>query len=437
MVELDRRVEAVVTSLKKSGKIISICANSINMKIISPTSATSLEALARFSCRRKKWEKWLRFELSGWLLVLFSGAACAQGVGVGTRIDLTSSLQLDSATGQFAQIFIPDYFVPPADGKFTLVFHLHSASWAAEDQVYKSHSNAILFNIHLGSFSSSYQSYFADQTRLNTIFTAVLATLTNQGILAAPQIKLLIVTSFSAGYAGVREIFKVPNYYNRIDALTLADGLYCNSDMATRQQQLQDFLRFAQDARDGKKVMLLTHSSIQTSGYDNTTQTADYLITGIGAARTLVSRTDEIGLLHSVCDTGNFHLRGYYGETAADHLQHLYAMDKMLTQAMMILCPTDVGELAPSDHHRRYTLLQNYPNPFNPVTTIFYHLPQRSGVKLAVFNLAGQCLATLLDDEMVAGAHTVSWNAKRYDAGEYIYQMTANGFISSGKCVLL
>ena len=84
-----------------------------------------------------------------------------QGIAIGTRIDLTGALQLSSATGQFAQLFVPDYYIPPTNGKIKVVFHLHSASWAAEDQVYKSETNAVLFNIHLGGFSSSYQVNFS------------------------------------------------------------------------------------------------------------------------------------------------------------------------------------------------------------------------------------------------------------------------------------
>ena len=74
-------------------------------------------------------------------------------------------LSLDVDAGQFAQLFIPDYFSAPQEGSFLLVFHLLSASWAAEDDVYKSNTNAVLFNIYLGGFSSSYKYYFPKQRK--------------------------------------------------------------------------------------------------------------------------------------------------------------------------------------------------------------------------------------------------------------------------------
>ncbi len=112
------------------------------------------------------------------LLSLLSTVAFTQDVAIGQRFDLTLELQLNQNTsGQFVQVFVPDYFRAPEDGKVMLVFHLHSASWAAEDQVYKAQANAVLFNIHLGAFSNSYQNYFQDSNKCRLILDKVLAVL--------------------------------------------------------------------------------------------------------------------------------------------------------------------------------------------------------------------------------------------------------------------
>ena len=262
----------------------------------------------------------------------------AQGNEVGMRFDLSSSLQLNQGvSGQFAQLFIPDYYTPPIDGKFTLVFHLHGASWAAEDQVYGAGVNAILFNIQLGALSSPYQNYFSAQGRYSAILDTIISTLQKQNIINVPRTERIIVTAFSAGYAGIREILKTPSYYTGISAINLADGLHCNSDPAVRAIQMRDFLRFASDARAAKKIMLITHSSIPTTGYPNTTQTADYLIDRLGATRLPDTTVDEIGTRYSLCDTGRFNLKGYLGQTAGDHLAHLYGMHLLLSEANALL----------------------------------------------------------------------------------------------------
>jgi hypothetical protein len=366
----------------------------------------------------------------------------AQGVAVGTRIDLTNRLQLNQGTtGQFAQLFIPDYFTPDSSGQFTLVFHLHSASWAAEDEVYRSATNAILFNIHLGGLSSPYQNYFSDATRYPAILDTVVAILQQQNLLPGATIGRVIVTSFSAGYAGVREILKAEAYYNQISALTLADGLHSSSDPGLMAIQMADFLKFARDARAGEKVMLLTHSSINTSGYQSTTQTANYLIAGLNAARVPDSTMDEIGTRYSRCDTGNFHIKGYLGQTANDHLQHLYGMYLMLGQAMDIL-DSGIMELGEEAHQPRLLNLYSYPNPFNTTTTIHYTLPERSLLRCAVYDCLGREVVVLFEGVKEAGEQTMVWGAadskgRPVSSGLYLYRFRVGEVVETGKLLLL
>ena len=58
-----------------------------------------------------------------------------------------------------------------------------------------------------------------------------------------------------------------------------------------------------------------------------------------------------------------------------------------------------------------FTLEQNYPNPFNPVTEIRYALPEKSDVKLSVYNMLGQKIRTLIDREQAAGFYSIRWDA--------------------------
>jgi len=86
---------------------------------------------------------------------------------------------------------------------------------------------------------------------------------------------------------------------------------------------------------------------------------------------------------------------------------------------------------------RAFALEQNYPNPFNPSTAIAYDLPSESHVTLKVYNMLGQEVATLVDNQVSAGRHTVIWNAASHPSGIYFYQLTAAGATATGKMVLL
>jgi FlgD Ig-like domain len=94
-----------------------------------------------------------------------------------------------------------------------------------------------------------------------------------------------------------------------------------------------------------------------------------------------------------------------------------------------------------------YALKQNYPNPFNPITKIEFSLPIASKVQLEVYNVLGQHVATLANDQYSAGNHYILWNANDSDgmklsSGVYLYKLKAKGtdgndFIQVRKMVLL
>ena len=74
-------------------------------------------------------------------------------------------------------------------------------------------------------------------------------------------------------------------------------------------------------------------------------------------------------------------------------------------------------------------LAQNYPNPFNPETVIKYSLPANEHVNLSIYNLLGQKITTLINEQHNAGFHSISWNGKNdtgtlVSSGVYIYQLT-------------
>jgi hypothetical protein len=86
---------------------------------------------------------------------------------------------------------------------------------------------------------------------------------------------------------------------------------------------------------------------------------------------------------------------------------------------------------------RTYQLAQNYPNPFNPSTTINFSVPQSGKVSLSIFNSIGQEVQALVDDEMAAGDHQVTFNAENLPSGIYFYKMEAGNFLDVKKMVLI
>jgi hypothetical protein len=85
----------------------------------------------------------------------------------------------------------------------------------------------------------------------------------------------------------------------------------------------------------------------------------------------------------------------------------------------------------------RYQLHQNYPNPFNPSTTIEFSLPRSGHVTLKVFNILGEVVATLVNEELNVWTYTTQWNAADAASGVYFYRLQAGDFVDTKKLLLL
>jgi len=85
----------------------------------------------------------------------------------------------------------------------------------------------------------------------------------------------------------------------------------------------------------------------------------------------------------------------------------------------------------------QYSLEQNYPNPFNPITTISYSIKEKGLVTLKVFDILGKEVATLTNEEQIAGSYKLDFNASALASGIYFYSLKAGDFVSTRKMILL
>jgi len=85
----------------------------------------------------------------------------------------------------------------------------------------------------------------------------------------------------------------------------------------------------------------------------------------------------------------------------------------------------------------KFNLQQNYPNPFNPSTTITFDIPTPAYVTLEVYNINGQKIKTLADEQKQPGRYTFNFNGNRLASGVYIIRLTAGNFVKSMPIILL
>ena len=160
-----------------------------------------------------------------------------------------------------------------------------------------------------------------------------------------------------------------------------------------------------------------------------------------------------IGLVFGVCASAEPLLEGRvrleFGEPVADAQVRLFDLTDLQRGAIARAQTDGTGYFALPLAALRgralpegFALGPNYPNPFNPSTIIPYQLAASSQVRLEVFNLLGQHIATLVDGERPAGFHTATWHAtdaagRAVGAGVYIYRMTVGVKHQTGRMVLL
>ena len=108
--------------------------------------------------------------------------------------------------------------------------------------------------------------------------------------------------------------------------------------------------------------------------------------------------------------------------------------------AFEFIGPTTINEFNNMHNHENSSKIknyQNYPNPFNITTMISFTLLKTSTVKLIIYNLIGEKVATLLNKKLTNGLHNINFDASALPSGLYIYRLQVNNFSNSKKMILL
>jgi hypothetical protein len=245
--------------------------------------------------------------------------------------------------GRRAPLSLGSVYISPefvARAEHLLLVHLHGAPWLVEHHVRERAPHVVLVTVQLGSGSRAYADAFVDPVRFRTL---VAEARERASALAGRPIEFsrVALTSFSAGYGGVRSILRHPEHYDRVDALVLADSLHAGyagdataprtADLPVDETDLDVFTRFAGDAVSGRKRMWVTHSEVYPGTYASTTETADALLRRMGIGRRRVLREGPIGMQQlSEASRGGLRVSGFAGNSAPDHMDHVYALAEII-----------------------------------------------------------------------------------------------------------
>ena len=128
----------------------------------------------------------------------------------------------------------------------------------------------------------------------------------------------------------------------------------------------------------------------------------------------------------------------YYRVTAVDNqLKESVPSDSVVTRVTGFFPYKTNLKNPKSLNTTEYSLAQNYPNPFNPTTTISYSIKKNGLTSLKVYDILGNVVVTLVNENETAGNYSVEFNAEQLPSGIYIYRLISGHFTASKKLILM
>jgi hypothetical protein len=221
-------------------------------------------------------------------------------------------------------------------GGFDLVIHFHGGAPILEPMFDELGLDAALLTVNLGAGSRQYVARLAGPGALDRYIEGVLTLVRQQQPNA--KVRRLALSAWSAGYGAVFGVLKHEANLSRIDAVLLADGLHGGFiDKRRRviaEPLMAPFEAFAKRAIDGKALMIVTHSQVNTYSYASTTETTSHLIEALDVDETCTHVTPAAMRMKRCKMRGNFKVVGYAGNDKAAHSAHVRQIDELLWAAL-------------------------------------------------------------------------------------------------------
>jgi hypothetical protein len=216
-----------------------------------------------------------------------------------------------------------------------LIIHFHGVPWLMEYHIAKHFPHAALITVNLGSGSRVYGNPFVQPEAFQNLIDEA-----SKVLLARKGWSSITLVGFSAGYGAIRAILRHEQNFRQVKNVLLLDGIHASyvpegkrlaDGGIIKADDLDSYVKFAREAVTGNKGFLISHSEIFPATYASTTECVDFLLSTLGVKRKAKLRNGPVGMQQtSEVDLKGFHIRGYAGNTGADHGDQLQAMPEWL-----------------------------------------------------------------------------------------------------------
>lgn len=218
-------------------------------------------------------------------------------------------------------------------GRYDLIVHFHGEGRFQEKNVENAHLNVAVVSINLGLGTDPYSNTFKNPEVFQRVLADVQSEVEKDGRAGTtPKLHRLALSAWSAGFSSVARVMTDDSVSERVDAVLLADGFFTNfSNVKKREvnkQGLDRFVKFTEQARKNEKLFSITHTTIPTGPYPSVQECVGTLLELEHLQKKTCSIDGPRPKMHQFykVDDGSFHIQGYQGVRAADHVRQLHAM---------------------------------------------------------------------------------------------------------------
>lgn len=219
------------------------------------------------------------------------------------------------------------------DKPVPLVIHFHGAPWLVQYHIARKLPHAALITVQLGAGSRVYGEPFAQPEIFQSLIDEA-----NRELGLKRGWSSTTLTGFSAGYGAARAVLRHEKNFALVNNVLLLDGIHAGyvpdgklaADGGTvNPADIDSFVKFAREAVAGRKTFVITHSEIFPGTFASTTECVDYLLSELGLKRRPELKQGPMGMQQlSAVNSKGFRVRGYAGNTAPDHIDHLHSMSE-------------------------------------------------------------------------------------------------------------
>jgi hypothetical protein len=233
-----------------------------------------------------------------------------------------------------AELYLAPWF-STRHATYDLIVHFHGLGKLQEGNLERSQLNAAVVSINMGIGTDGYASAFRDPQSFQRLLAETQEEIDKSGRAPGARLRRVALSAWSAGFVSVAKIMSDPANAEKVDAVLLADGFFTSFTNLKKRTintaSLERFVALVDVASKGQKLFAITHTAIPTSDYPSVEETVAKLLELTSSAK-----TPSLGVgprnMHQTytVDRGAFHVKGYEGVTAGDHIKQITAMGETL-----------------------------------------------------------------------------------------------------------